>query len=72
MGIYAFKRDVVDFIPGNKYFDFPDLVKKLLKNSKQVLGYPFNGLWLDIGRPEDYEVATEEFEKNKDEFLKEK
>lgn len=72
MGIYAFKRDVVHFIPDNKYFDFPDLVKKLLKNGKQVLGYPFNGFWLDIGRPEDYEVAAEEFEKNKDEFLKEK
>jgi NDP-sugar pyrophosphorylase family protein len=30
----------------------------------------FNGFWLDIGRPDDYTQATEEFEKNKDLFLK--
>ena len=45
--------------------------RRTLKNNKKVLGYPFNGYWLDIGRPEDYETATEEFEKYKSEFLKE-
>ncbi len=70
MGVYAFKKEVLDYIPENEYFDFPNLVKKLIKNNKKVLGYPFGGYWLDIGRPEDYETAIEEFEKNKSEFLK--
>jgi len=71
MGVYAFKKEVLDYIPANEYFDFPDLIKKLLANDKKVLQYPFDGYWLDIGRPEDYEVAIEEFEKHKSEFLEE-
>lgn len=70
MGVYAFKKTALDFIPTNEYFDFPDLIKTLLKNDKKVLSYPFDGYWLDIGRAEDYEKATEEFEKNKAEFIK--
>jgi NDP-mannose synthase len=23
--------------------------------------YPFSGFWLDIGRPEDYQLANEQF-----------
>lgn len=69
MGVYAFKKEVLNYIPANEYFDFPDLIKKLLKNGKKVLEYPFDGCWLDIGRPEDYESAAEEFEKHKSEFL---
>ena len=70
MGVYAFKKEVLEYIPENEYLDFPNLIKELLRNNKEVLVYPFNGYWLDIGRPEDYELATEEFEKNKSEFLK--
>ena len=69
MGVYAFKKEVLNYIPANEYFDFPDLIKKLLKNGKKVLEYPFDGYYLDIGRPEDYELAIEEFEKNKSAFL---
>ena len=70
MGVYAFKKEVLEFIPENKYFDFPHLVKKLITNNIKVIGFPFDGYWLDIGRPNDYEQATEEFEKYKSQFLK--
>jgi len=70
MGVYAFNKSVIDFIPHDTYFDFPDLVKSLIKNNKKVIGYPFNGYWLDIGRPEDYEQAAQVFDKNKAKFLK--
>jgi len=70
MGVYAFKKESLDYIPENEYFDFPDLIKKLLKNDKKVQGYPFNGFWLDIGRPDDYEMAIEEFSKSPKAFLK--
>jgi len=34
-----------------------------------VVAYPFEGLWLDIGRPDDYERAMAEFELHRAEFL---
>lgn len=70
MGIYAFHKSVIDYIPKDQYFDFPDLVKVLLREKITVNGFAFNGYWLDIGRPEDYEMATQTFEKNKERFLK--
>jgi NDP-sugar pyrophosphorylase family protein len=70
MGVYAFKKEVLKYIPNNEYLDFPDLIKILLKNDKKILSYPFEGRWLDIGRPEDYELASKEFEDFRSEFLK--
>lgn len=70
MGIYAFKKEVLDYIPEAEYFDFPQLIDKLLKNQKKVICYNFNGCWLDIGLPGDYENAVDVFKKNKSEFLK--
>ena len=62
MGIYVFEPEILNYIPRNKYLDFPDLVLKLLAAGETVIGYPFNGYWQDLGRQEDYEQAVEEFE----------
>ena len=70
MGVYAFKKETLDFIPPDTFFDFPDLIKKLIKENKKVMGYHFNNQWLDIGTPSDFEIANEVFEKNKNIFLK--
>jgi NDP-sugar pyrophosphorylase family protein len=43
--------------------DFPSLVHNLLANERIVKAYIFDGYWLDIGRPEDYEQANIEIEK---------
>lgn len=61
MGIYVFEPEILDFIPENKYLDFPDLVKILLNAGIEVGYYPFAGYWLDIGRHEDYAQAAKEF-----------
>lgn len=63
MGIYAFNKKAIDYIPKDEYFDFPTLIKKLMKNNQKILSYQHNGYWLDIGRPEDYEKANEDFGK---------
>jgi NDP-sugar pyrophosphorylase family protein len=39
------------------YLDFPDLVLKALAARERVCSYRYDGLWLDIGRHEDYERA---------------
>jgi NDP-sugar pyrophosphorylase family protein len=61
MGVYIFEPQVLEFIQGHDFLDFPDLVKLLLTANLLVNFYPFTGYWLDIGRHEDYAKASEEF-----------
>ena len=69
MGIYVFEPTVLQHIPRGQYMDFPDLVLRLLETGHRVLGFPFDGYWKDLGRPDDYGEATIEFEAKRLEFL---
>jgi NDP-sugar pyrophosphorylase family protein len=69
MGIYAFKRDILNYIPEGKPFDFPDLVHTLLDNDLHPVVYRHRGEWLDIGRPDDYRKAVEVFFSKSQRFL---
>jgi NDP-sugar pyrophosphorylase family protein len=42
----------------------------LIKNKNNAAIYEYTGYWLDIGRPDDYMDAIDQFEKNKKLFLK--
>ncbi len=70
MGIYVFEPEILNFIPKGKKFDFPDLMQLLLEKDEKVSIYNSTDFWLDIGRPDDYQKAVEEFEKNKEKFLR--
>jgi NDP-mannose synthase len=61
MGIYLFNERVLDYIEDDKYFDIPELINRLIKNDETIDSYLFDGYWLDIGRPDDYEKANTEF-----------
>ena len=65
MGIYVFEPRVLPYIPYNQYLDFPDLILRLIQAGEKVASYPFDGYWQDLGRPDDYEQAIQEFEKMK-------
>jgi NDP-mannose synthase len=71
MGVYVFEPDVLAYIPKGEYLDFPDLVKILIADGKKVVAFPFNGYWMDLGRPDDYEQANIDFENKRSEFLPE-
>lgn len=71
MGIYAIEPEVLEFIPGEGYFDFPDLVWALLKAGAPVGSFGHDGLWLDIGRPDDYDEAVSLIEQGKLPFVEE-
>jgi NDP-mannose synthase len=71
MGIYVFEPRVLQYIPKGEYLDFPNLVHKLLGAREKVVGYPFEGYWQDLGRPDDYEQAGLDFERMRSEFLPE-
>ncbi len=72
MGIYVFEPRVLKYIPCQQYFDFPDLVLRLIKNGECVMGYPFDGYWQDLGRPDDYMQAVEDFETLRPQILGER
>lgn len=61
MGIYCLNRSVVDKLPKKKAYGFDKLMLDSLATGKTVNIEPFNGYWLDIGRPDDYEYANENF-----------
>jgi NDP-sugar pyrophosphorylase family protein len=69
MGIYCFDAKVLAGLERGKHCDLPDLVKSLLAAGRRVASYPFEGYWLDMGRPDDYATAIEEFESRRSEFL---
>lgn len=62
MGVYAYEPRVLTHIAANQYLDFPDLVLRLLEAGEKVASYRHDGMWLDIGRPEDYARAQKHVE----------
>jgi NDP-sugar pyrophosphorylase family protein len=71
MGVYVFEPEVMKFIPFNMYQDFPELVLKMIEAGEKVVGYAFDGYWMDLGRPDDYAQASEDFSKMRERFLPE-
>ena len=61
MGIYMMNRDNLKFIPDNTFFGFDHLMNALIEKKIYPKIYEFDGYWLDIGRPADYEKAIEEY-----------
>jgi NDP-mannose synthase len=60
MGIYAVSRDALArYSPGLPY-GFDELISDLIDDGEYPNTYDFNGYWLDIGRPDDYDRANQE------------
>ncbi|MGE3809160.1 MAG: sugar phosphate nucleotidyltransferase [Gemmataceae bacterium] len=64
MGIYGIDPGLISLIPEGSPFGFDDLMRKVLNEGRDARSYPFDGTWLDIGRPEDLAAACELYEKN--------
>jgi NDP-mannose synthase len=69
MGIYVYEAEILQHIPKNEYLDFPDLVCKLLHAKRKVHTFFNDACWLDLGRAEDLQQATEVFLARRHEFL---
>ena len=63
MGVYGMSRRTLDPYPEGKPFGFDELVLDLLDSGDHPGSYDFDGFWLDIGRPEDYDAANRDFER---------
>lgn len=70
-GIYMVDKETVKYIPKNSFFGFDTLMLKLIDLDEKVNLIEHKGLWLDIGRPDDYMMATEIYNENKHKFINE-
>jgi NDP-sugar pyrophosphorylase family protein len=69
MGVYVVDPKVLDLIPTGVAFDFPDLVRAVLRSGMVARAHEHDGYWLDIGRPDDYARAQEDFDALRDRLL---
>lgn len=58
-GIYLIKKSALAEIPEDTFFNATDLIEKLIAQGKSVIRYPLNGMWIDIGTHQEYEMAKE-------------
>jgi NDP-sugar pyrophosphorylase family protein len=69
MGVYMMSRRVLADVPPGKKYGFDDLMRDCLARKVPVHVLPHSGYWLDIGRPDDYMRAIEDFENGRQKFL---
>lgn len=58
-GIYLFKKELLDHIPDNEFFNATDFIDVLVEKGYKVIRFPLTGYWIDIGKHEEYKKAQE-------------
>jgi len=61
-GIYMFQRKVIDYVAPYSYLDFPELVQVLINQNEKVVCYPFDGIWFDLGRVQDFQHVQDQID----------
>jgi NDP-sugar pyrophosphorylase family protein len=59
MGVYCLSRRLVERLPRGEPYGFDRLMIDGIARGDRIDVVPFEGFWLDIGRPEDYDRANE-------------
>ena len=58
-GLYLFKKEFINIIPKDKFYNATDLMQKLIDEKKRIIHCPITGYWIDIGKHDDYLKAIE-------------
>jgi dTDP-glucose pyrophosphorylase len=59
-GIYILNKSILKMIPEDQFFDITELMEKIVEMGLNLITYPINGYWLDIGKHDDYKRAQED------------
>lgn len=63
-GIYVLDPAVLDFVPDDTFYDMPQMFLDLKKEGYRVNSFIIDDYWIDIGKPQDYELAKKNLEIN--------
>lgn len=69
MGVYILSRRTVDKLERGAPYGFDNLMLDGIQNGLKMMTYPYSGYWLDIGRPDDFDRANDEFPRMRTELL---
>ncbi|WP_071149717.1 nucleotidyltransferase family protein [Bacteroides ndongoniae] len=58
-GIYLIKKERLNLIPDNVFFNATDFMDSLVSKGFNVIRYPVSGYWIDIGQYDELERARE-------------
>jgi len=59
-GIYIVEPTVYKDVVANQHLDMPNLLSSAIEKKRKVGLFPIHEYWLDLGRPDDLELAEEE------------
>lgn len=62
-GIYVLDPEVLEYVPSEVFYDMPKLFLDLADNGVKSQKFELRDYWIDIGNPEDYQLANEEVNK---------
>lgn len=58
-GIYLIKKEKLNLIPNNEFYNATDFMTKLIAEGFKVIRYPISGYWIDIGQHDELDRARE-------------
>lgn len=58
-GIYLIKKEMLNLIPKDIFFNATDLIELLISQKKKVVRFPIHGYWIDIGNKDEYAKAQD-------------
>lgn len=63
-GVYVLNPEIIKLINKGMKMDMPDLINSAKENLTKVIAYPIHEYWLDVGLPETFNQAKQEWDKN--------
>jgi NDP-sugar pyrophosphorylase family protein len=61
MGVNCINRNIIEGLEKGKPYGFDNLILDGIRTKEKYMVYPFDGFWLDLGRPEDYDYCNENY-----------
>ena len=61
-GMYVLSPQALRLVPEDTFFDMPQLFKRVLSSGKDANTYWIDDYWIDIGEPNEFKRAQDEFE----------